>query len=322
MYLCTTNRTGGKTTWFSRYLIKKFKTTRSKFILLYRFNYELGDTTDKFFKDIHGLFFPNDEMSDVNRGKGAFKELFLNGETCGYAITLNSADSIKKYSHLFNDVDYMFMDEFQSEINKYCTDEVRKLLSVHTSVARGNGKQVRYVPLFMCGNAVSLLNPYYTALGISGRLKSDTKFLKGDGFVLEQGFIESASEAQLQSGFNRAFKDSDYVAYSAQNVYLNDNMSFLERPTGRGKYLYTVKYMGKHYSIHEYSDLGYLYVSDKYDSSFPLKLSLTTDDHNINYVMLARNEFLISSLRSLFNKGSFRFKNLECKNMLFALLSY
>lgn len=52
-------------------------------------------------------------------------------------------------------------DEFQSENNDYCPNEVQKFISVHTSVARGQGKQLRYVPVYMLSNPVTLLNPYY-----------------------------------------------------------------------------------------------------------------------------------------------------------------
>ena len=322
LFMVTTNRTGGKTTWFNRYFVKKFKAGQGKFMLLHRFNYELSDCHDKFFKDIHNLFYPDDNMSSRCMAKGLYYELYLNDVHCGYAVALNGADAIKKYSHIFNDVERILFDEFQSENNKYCTDEIKKLLSVHTSVSRGRGKQIRYVPVYMCGNTVSLLNPYYTALGISDRLKQDTNFLRGDGFVVEQGYIKSAGDAMMESGFNRAFSSNDYVAYASQNIYLNDNFSFIEKPEGRGRYMYTIKYLNKHYAIYEYDSLGIMYVTDRYNESFPIKLSLTTDDHNINYVMLAKNSLMIGSMRQLFNRGCFRFKNLECKAMLLKLLSY
>ena len=63
IYMTTTNRTGGKTTYFGRLLVNRFKKTGAKFCLLYRFNYELDEVADKFFKDIGGLFFPDGEMS-------------------------------------------------------------------------------------------------------------------------------------------------------------------------------------------------------------------------------------------------------------------
>lgn len=322
IFLCTTNRTGGKTTYFSRLLVNRFLDKGEKFALLYRFNYELDDCADKFFKDIGNLFFKGKAMSGQRRASGIFHELFLDSVSCGYAISLNSCDQLKKYSHLFSDVCRIMFDEFQSETNHYCSDEIRKLLSVHTSIARGNGKQIRYVPIYMLSNPVSIINPYYVEMGISNRLKDDTKFLRGDGYVLEQGFVESASAAQLESGFNRAFARNTYVAYSAECVYLNDSKAFIESPTGNNRYVGTLRYNGNDYGLREFSELGIIYCDDKPDSTFKFKVTVTTDDHQINYVMLRKNDLFISNLRYLFERGCFRFKDMKCKDAVLKALSY
>ena len=52
IYMVTTNRTGGKTTYFSRMFVNRFLKHGEKFGLLYRYNYELDDCAEKFFKDI------------------------------------------------------------------------------------------------------------------------------------------------------------------------------------------------------------------------------------------------------------------------------
>lgn len=322
IFMCTSNRTAGKTTWFNRYVHKRFKLYGEKYMLLYRFNYELDNVADKFFKDINGLFFQDDTMTCKTIGAGIASQLFCNDVPCGYAVTLNSADAIKKNSHLFSDTTRMLFDEFQSETNHYCPEELRKFQSIHTSVARGQGEQVRYVPVFMVSNPVSLINPYYTAMGISARLQDNTKYLKGDGFVLEQGYNESASVAQSQSGFNRAFANDDYQKYSQQAVYLNDNKAFIEKPIGIGRYLATIKYMNKSYAIREYADLGIIYCDDRADESFPLKIATTLDDHGINYVMLKKHDFFISNLRYFFDRGCFRFKDLSSKSALMTTISY
>lgn len=322
IYMCTTNRTGGKTTYFGRLCVNRFLDKGEKFGLIYRYNYELDDVADKFFKDLKGLFFPDKTMTAKKRAKGIFQELFINDKSCGYAIALNSSDSIKKYSHLFSDITRMIFDEFQSESNHYCTDEITKFLSVHTSIARGQGEQVRYVPVFMLANQVSIINPYYVAMGICNRLNGETKFLRGDGYVLEQGFIESASDSQKESGFNRAFKENNYVAYSSENVYLNDNYSFIEKPTGKSRYICTLKYKGNDFGVKEFAESGFIYCDDKPDSTFPMKITVTTDDHSINYVMLKRNDFFLSNLRYLFERGCFRFKDMRCKEAILNALSY
>lgn len=322
IFICETNRTGGKTVWFSSFIVRNFLKKGNKFMLIYRFNYELDDVADTFYKDIRGLFFKGTNMTSQRRANGIYHELFIDEKSCGYAVSLNSADQIKKKAHLFSDTECMLFDEFQSETNHYCADEVSKLMSIHTSVARGQGKQVRYVPVYMLANSVSLLNPYYTEMDISSRLRDDTKFLRGDGFVMERGFVESASVAQLESGFNRAFKRNNYVKYASQNVYLNDNKAFVEKPAGNSRYLATLTYKGSSYAIREFPEAGVIYCDDKADKTYPTKIAVTTGDHNINYVMLRRNDFFISNMRFYFEKGCFRFKDLRCKEVILKALSY
>lgn len=322
IYMATSNRTGGKTTYFNRLCCNRWLKDHQQFALFYRYKYELEDVSNKFFSDIKTLFFDGHDMTSKLVAKGIYSELKMDDEICGYAIALNCADQIKKYSHVFNKVQRCLMDEFQSETNSYCPNEIRKFLSVHTSIARGQGQQKRYVPVIMCSNPVSLINPYYSKMKISSRLNSETKFLRGDGFVLEQGYNESASVAQTESGVFRAFADDDYVAYASQAVYLNDNQSFIEKPNGKGKYVCTLKYNGVYYGVREFSDLGIVYCDDRYDQSFPLRIAVTTDDHQINYVMLKTNDIFITNMRYYFEHGCFRFKNLECKEAILSALSY
>ena len=332
IYLCTGNRSSGKTTYFNLLVFNRFlDDPYDKFGLLYRYNYELDEVADKFFKDIGGLFFPDFTIKSVTRSKGVYHELYAkrksdpdeyDGISCGYAITINSSDQIRKLSHLFSDVKRMLFDEFQSESNHYCSNEITKFISVHNSIARGQGQQSRYVPVYMLSNTVSIINPYYTELGISERLKQDTKFLRGDGFVLEQAFVEGASEALKKSAFNRAFSKSNYLAYASENVYLNDNMAFVDKPSGKNRYLCTLRYKGSDYGIREYPDLGIVYCSNRADINNPNRVSVTTDDHNVNYVMLRSNQMFLANLRYYFEKGCFRFQDLKSKEALMKAVSY
>lgn len=322
IYICTSNRTAGKTTYFNRYFVNRFIKYSEKFILLYRFNYELDNCADKFFKDVQQLFFSGYAMRDKRQANGIYNELFLNDDSCGYALSLNSADQIKKYSHMFSDASRILFDEFQSETNHYCDNEVRKFISIHTSIARGQGKQTRYLPVYMVGNPVTILNPYYIKMDISTRLHADTKFLRGDGYVLEQGFNQSAASAQKESGFNRAFKKDDYTIYAQQGVYLNDNSAFIEKPKGISRYICTLKYQNAYYGIRAFDDAGIIYCDNHPDTTSKNRIAVTTEDHEINYVMLRKNDIAISALRYYFEKGCFRFQDLKCKEAVLSALSY
>lgn len=321
LFISTTNRSSGKTTWFSRYLVKRFKKSGEKFMIFYRFSYELSDVADKFFKDIKKLFFPNDELTAKLRAKGKYAELYLNEISCGYAVAINDADGLKKYSHLFSDVERIFFDEFQSETNHYCINEVNKFISLITTVARGNGKQVRYVPVYMVANFVTLLNPYYIALEVSDKLNLKTNFYKGNGFVIEQSFYKTVAELQAESGILQAFSNNSYTKYVREKIYLNDDDTFISEPEGKSRYLVTLVYENNYYSVREYKEKGILYCSATYDKTFPKVLAVTTEDMDINIISIKQHSFLISLFKNYFEYGAFRFQNQACKSVIFKLLS-
>lgn len=332
IYICTGNRTSGKTTFFNRYAVNSFLKKNKKFALLYRFIYELDDVSDKFFKDISVLFFPSYSMHSERKASGIYHELFIEYpdsteenphiESCGYALAINSADQIKKYSHLLSDTSVIIFDEFQSESGHYCSNEINKFMSVHTSIARGAGKQSKYLPVIMISNTVTIINPYYVALGVSNRLLPSTHFLRGNGWVLEQSNNEYAANALKQSPFMRAFQNNSYLDYATSGKYLNDYNAFINKLPENGKYLCTIKYKNASYSIKEYSDKGIIYVSDSYDAGFPFRLAIDLNDHQINYVLLSRNDNFIKQMRNLFEHGSVRFKNQLSKDAFMAMCSY
>lgn len=337
IFLCVGNRSAGKTTFFNSLLFHRFLKNGEKFILLYRYQNELNSVAEKFFKDIQQIFFPSwrvtakplvsqkivglfarDESKDWENEKTGW-------ENCGYAISLRSAPKIKPYSHLLSDGSAILFDEFQPEDNSYLPKEIDYFISLHTTCARGRGKQNRYLPVYMVSNAITILNPYYSAMGISARLTPNTKTLRGHGWVMEAAFNKSASNASKNSAFNRAFLESgsNYIKSSnSQSVYLQDDQAFIETPKGSSKYIATIIYEGSSYGIREFPQLGLLYIDDHPDSTSPLKIALTINDHAPNYILLENSSVFIYRMRRYFELGCFRFKNLKSRSALLKLISY
>lgn len=322
IYISEGNRSTGKTTFFNSYAVKRFLRHSEKFCIIVRTRDELSGIADKFFNDIKKLYFPASEMLQESRAHGLYVELYLNGNPCGYAIPLSAANKIKKFSHLLNDTALMIFDEFQTEDNKYLTDEVNKLLSVHTSLAREIGRSVKRLPIIMIANQVSLINPYYLRLGISERIKRNTKFLRGSGYVLERNFKSDIAALQAGSGFNRAFSMTDYFKNLTENVYLNDNQTFIETLSGRNKYICTVIKNGESFSIREYPDKNILYCDSSFDESFKLRIAIDAISQSDDNVLRNLYPTLLSTFKLYFQSGKFRFKNAACKSCVFSLLSY
>lgn len=322
IYLCTTNRGGGKTTWFSKKLVDDYLSSGMKFGIIYRFKYELGECSDKFFKDLQVLFFEGHTMTHKIRCDGTFAELFLDDKSCGYALPLNAASKLKNYSHYFSDIDQMMFDEFQPEDGVYCSKEVKKFHSLHQTVDRGRGQAVRGVPVYMISNSVTLINPYYFAFGIAGRLQKDTRFIRGDGWVMEQGFIKDVYNVMKLSAFERCFVNNDYIDMGKNGKHLQDNENFIiNRPSEPFRYYCTLIYQNKLFSLKVYDTLGFIFCDVGGDIHYKYKIAVDDDSHD-NDTRLAHNFKLIEYLRDNYNNGSFRFLNLEAKNCILRLIRY
>lgn len=322
LFIVDGNRTAGKSFSIKSMLVDTFlkKKDINQFFYLYRYKTDMQNCSEQFFGDLEERY-NGYVMTEKKLFDGAVIQLFLNNKLCGFCLPLSLSTKIKRFSSIFSQVRHGFFDEYQDENNNYLEDEIGKLMSIHTSIARGHSKQHRYVPLYMASNTVSVLNPYYSTLGITKRLKDNTKFLKGNGWVFERTYNTSAKKAFEESGFNKAFSANKYYQFASENVYLNDNLSLIEKPTGVSVYLLTVKYNGEYYNIRRYSNV--VYVSEGCDATFPTRVCFNVndvvDDRNI---MITRNNYNVVFLRNYFSRGCMRFENIKCKNMTFDLLSY
>lgn len=322
IYMCVGNRTAGKSYFFKRLLVRKFLKYNEKFCLLVRFSYELSGVAESFFKDLAQIDFKGKVLSSKPVNKGLYQELFLDGEPCGYAVALNTADSLKKVSAAFVDVENIFFDEFQSEMKKYVPLEIEKFVSVHVSIARGGGEHVRRVPVYMASNTVSILNPYFVQFGVHKRLTPHTKYLRGRGWVLEQCYIETAANAIQNSAFGRAFENTDYMSYTTENSYLLDNENFIEKVKGAGKLLCNISTGDMTVGVWEHAEQGVIYCSTKFDPSFPLNITYKTKDHGVNLIMIRRNDWLCKYLSCMFERSCLRFENMQCKDIVLDMLGY
>lgn len=322
IFLCTSNRSAGKTTFFNKYLVDEFINKQKKFILLYRFNDEISNIANKFFTDIHSLFFNDYHMTEHKESK-LFMRLYLNDIECGYAISLNSAEKLKKFSHIFSEVEYILFDEFQSENENYTSNEITKFMSIYMTVARGQGKAIRNVKVFMLSNFISLLNPYYSALDIStDRLKENTKFLRGNGWVLEKNQNETVIEEQNKNAFLKAFASQSYIKKNKANHYLNDNYTMIETiKDDKFKYLFNFICDDKMYSVKEFYNKNIIYVSKSVDKTFSKCYTVSCKDIDENVIFINENKMLLSLLRMYFNRGCFKFDSLLSKNATIKLLS-
>lgn len=327
IYMVDGNRSSGKTTFFSRWFVNRFKKYGEKFILLYRFKNELVDIDNKFFNDIQGLFFKGDVMTSEVKEHGLYVELYLNDRLCGWAVSLNMAYKLKKCSHIFTTATRILFDEFQAKQGEYCDGEIDKFVTLHTSMARGNGQASRYLPVYMISNHISSLNPYYKLFNCCNNADKITNgFVKGDGFVIEKNMNTKIAEIQSQSAFNRACAGSSAVAHTINNTSLCENSNFIEEiNTKNYHYVCNIIVDGQTIalkSILDQENVRY-YFTNKIDPNVSTRFVISSSDHNDTTLLVGRNFEFMQTIRTAFDVGLIRFSDMVTKDaaLTFMLMS-
>lgn len=233
----------------------------------------------------------------------------------GYVLPLCKSDEIKTLSGSFIYVDYMFMDEFQA--SEYLPGEVDALVDIHFSVSRGGDERepIRYVPIVMCSNSKSILNPYFRVWGFDRQIQPDTKRYRGDGIVMLRFINEEIAEAQRKDPVNRAFSASAMVSSNIDNTWINDDHTFVMgnqgKGWGRGDYMATV-YQGKNkYGIRYYPSPDLYHINRRVDESCDLRFDLGSGRENIP---VFNRSFISMTLRDYMRMGKMRFSDLSCKS--------
>lgn len=308
---CIGNRSTGKSFFYKSFCVKRFLNHNEKFIYLRRYDNELNKIKT-FFSDI-AFKFPDVSFSVKGRS------FYINDKLCGYAIPLSLAYKVKSVS--FNDVGTIMYDEFLPENNRYIPDEFSMALNLYQSVARGGGKVIRDdVRFIFIGNHVSLLNPYFEGLG--ARIYDNSKYIRGDGYVIEIFNNEEVSEIIKNSKVGRILFNNEYGNYALNGKFIDDNNQFIKRTPRNSKYLLTIKYDGYECSLLRCEN-GY-HISNKIDKDFPYRYAFSNSDHSLNYTLINRynKSSLMESIRVAYSLGELSFSDKKCKKVFLDIMKY
>lgn len=320
------NRCAGKTTGMLKESLDIHVENSSQTVFLYRTQDEIASSA-KMYEDVLELY-PKYGKAIVNKNivKGLINALVLhdaedNESVIGYGVYFNASDKLKKYSPMFKDVDLIVFDEFILENGGYLKDEITKFESALRSICRGKGKQVREVPVYMLANYVTLLNPYFIYFGIHKRLRDNTKFLRGHGWVAQFTVNKDAQKAINESGLAKVFNNSAYQKSCADGTYLCDATAFVEKISGNSNYIFTLVCGKDHYAVREYPEKGIVYIDYTADPNARYVFTFDPSSHNADTLMLSSKSFIYDYLKRAYDMGLLRFKDLKCKNIVLDILS-
>lgn len=315
------NKTAGKTFSVKLYNIRRFARYGEKFVLFVRYKTDLPSKIRSFFdKDVGPLKFPGHTMSQKSLMGGFAQEIFYDGRPAGYIIAINDVDRVKDNSAMFSDAVRWMWDEVIPESGRYCPDEIQKFNSIRIAIARGgkDGTHARPFPGFMISNNVTRFNPYFDEFGITTRIQPRTKFLRGDGWVLEQTHNQAAAE-ELRANFHTISEKE--LAYATQNEYMLDSDTFMEKVPGQKSCLCVIRYHKKNYSVWGRIGNGLWLVSSKLKANSRYIMTTELTDHEPGTILLGTADLPYKMLRKAFNEGRVRFDTGSAKHAFLSTLS-
>lgn len=322
IFISQTLRSYGKTTFYNVLLWEGFLKYGYIFGLQVRHKYELAGIENTFVESIQDFYKNKIEIKVKNYMNGSVKELiYMDGEektVCGYAFALRGSNAVKRCSNMLSSIDHYLMDELLPEDDVYVPDEIVKFRSIHTSISREAGKQIKQVPVYLCTNRVKYLNPYYMEFGITERIQERTRKMKGTHWVFENGVNEELAKKHMCSGFNRAFQSSDDLDYITGKLSLK-SMELIDigKIKGKKKYIMTIMCRGDKFGLYRAGNI--YYVSESYDSNYKIVYGVTRED----VIICGKTSVDIKFFKNMFEYGFFRFQNAKCKKvgLEFLLLS-
>lgn len=314
-------RSAGKTTYYLLHCVSDFIEKGEQFVLLYRKRYETTGAI-KLFSDILEQYpVLGKEVTDKPIADGLIREIYLDGKQMAYALSINNPDTLKKYSPMFGKVTQGIFDELILEHGGYIKKEIEKFIAVAISIGRGGGKQSRDITWYMLGNNVTLMNPWFISLGIYKRIQSNTRYLRGDGWVLEVVKNDSAKKELKENKLNKIFAGNEQLSYITGDSYLVDGSCFIGAMTGKNRYLFTIHYGTTAYGVREFYNEGIIYINKKPDPTAHFQVSFVPGNHTQNVIMLNKSCFIFKAIRDAYNNSALRFDDMSTKNMMLDVLA-
>lgn len=240
--------------------------------------------------------------------------LWCDENVLGYAQPLSTASILK--SDNFPDVYAIIFDEFiidNTGTYHYLKDEVRKFLDLYETVARLRDN----VRVFFLSNAVSIANPYFDFFHLNRPHNGDIQRFGPSKDILVQNVAVSEMIAyKEQTRFGRMIAGTEYADYAIRNEWLLDNTDFIEKKTECSEYFVSLCYKGHWLGVWIDRNQWLFYVSFDCDENFPLKYSVTTDDHKPNMMLFKAGKRLsfLKALIDAYECGAVRYENLKLKS--------
>lgn len=247
-------------------------------------------------------------------------------EVCGYFIALTEMQRSKKRT--FVRVRRLVMDEAiidrKDRFHSYLPNEYSLLANVVDSCTRENvNDEARIRPnVYLLGNAVDLVNPYFARYGIRKAPGHGYSWHASKTFLLHYidpgGYVDGKLDDTLAGRMIRGTSEEGTLV---RNQFAGaDDPSIGKRPKG-SEHLYTLAYGEQMFSVWISMAEGWYYVSSKRVNDDKPIFSLTTKSNEANHIVVRKCDKLMGGMLDAVYLGIVMFDSAATKRRFIDALS-
>ena len=296
-------------------VLNKFLKTGEEFVYVRRYKTELDSALNNFWVDLQENGYFEDYALEVKKNKMITK-FTCDGEVCGYAIPLSTANILKSSS--FSKVKYIFFDEFliDNGTYRYLRNEVIQFLEVIETIAR-----MRDVRVILAGNAISIVNPYFEFFNIGLPYNSEFKTYKDGEICVNYVKNEAYRAKKKASRFGKLIEGTQYGQYAIDNQFLRDDKAFICKRDPQARVFSTIILNAQKYGVWKNWKTGHVYISKDFEPSNPCVFCFDLADHTEETIFTkARNSTWFKAVIEAYKLGLLHFETQQQKKAFIGII--
>lgn len=305
-------RGGGKTFWWKKKCIDDFLNKGKEFIWLRRYDSELTEMKS-WASALQREGYFNDVKFECSK-----KYIKVNGVVAGYVGTLSKSQHIK--SNEYPSVNKIVLDEFLIKSGshmRYMKNECSILIDIAETIFRYRDKGNIVVAI---GNAVSVVNPYFTELNIQPNIYE--RFTMDRDITIEMYNNPQYSEMKKKSRLGKiASRVSGYGEYMYENKFLSDKNSFIKKRVKGLVYCCTIIYEEKQYGVWNNFNNGEFYIDRVVEKDSETVIVVDINELNGSGKLMSWKGYnnIIGYLNESMSEGKVWFSDITTKTKMYSI---
>lgn len=306
-----TARGRGKTYGIRKQAIKEALRDGVTFVEVCRYNKELPGVISGYFDRI----ISNNEFPDwyfQTKGMMAYASKDQKDwQLIGYYVSLSDQQAIKK--HTFDNVRRIIFDEVVLDANDryhhYLPNEFDVLVNLVDTITRQRPGEETRARLYLLGNSVNLVNPYFHGFGIRDIPSYGYTWYNDKHFLLHyEDDTEWGTARQDSTMVGHMLGNRSEGSRILYNQFADDEDGFIEKKSSQAVYRMGVIYHGNTFGF--WLDYGQqiLYITRKIPENAPYVFALSLDDQTVDWSCLTRTSKKMQAIASLASVGQVRYE--------------